>query len=375
MPSPRIELASLAVCASLILEGCAGTLRLSKGFAQTPSSSGQPVPVTVRLVVDKSVRATHFKAGMSSFPFGIGNSVIYTDPGFSDALKTDLSRIFSEVRLEGSLDDGKEADYTAVVGDDFPKTLTVTFSDARSNSVVAAYHSPCLDADKMYYRDSLAWDFFGQFLGVVLFPIIVPIFMSADTSGEYRKTAEGAVASAIRSIDTQILADDEVTQTPAAKAKLTRLEASGDRAAEGGDVEVALGAYSSFLGRVRYEGRNDKRVREKGLKLLGSTRTKLPVPEEARRRMARGQYLAKEAHERTDYTSAEAEMQQAVHAAPWWPAAYYNLGLTQVAAGDFADASRSLNLYLLAAPDAQDADAVRRKIYELEVKAEHDGKS
>lgn len=94
-----------------------------------------------------------------------------------------------------------------------------------------------------------------------------------------------------------------------------------------------------------------------------------PVPEEARRRMKRGEILFHDAG-RDGYGPIIAEMRQAVKLAPAWPRAHFNLALALEGAGRHAEAKRHLELYLRAEPAAEDAAEVRDKIIELELRAE-----
>jgi tetratricopeptide (TPR) repeat protein len=94
------------------------------------------------------------------------------------------------------------------------------------------------------------------------------------------------------------------------------------------------------------------------------------VPEEAEKFIARGQAAVESAKEPADFKAAAAEFEKAVLAAPWIANAYYNLGVVQDKAGDYAGAIRNLNLYLLAAPNADDARAVKSLIYKIEFKQE-----
>jgi tetratricopeptide (TPR) repeat protein len=115
---------------------------------------------------------------------------------------------------------------------------------------------------------------------------------------------------------------------------------------------------------------NDNTLREKIIKHVQTMRQKPAIPEEAERYMARGAAAAKGAKTEKDFHDAAAEFEKASLAAPWLPAAYYNLGITQDKAGKYREAIQSLKLYLLAAPDASDAKAVKNLTYEIEYRQE-----
>jgi tetratricopeptide (TPR) repeat protein len=115
---------------------------------------------------------------------------------------------------------------------------------------------------------------------------------------------------------------------------------------------------------------NDNALREKIIKHVQGMRQKPAVPEEAERYMARGAAATKGAKTEKDFQDAAAEFEKASLAAPWLPAIYYNLGITQDKAGKYGEAIQSLKLYLLAAPDASDAKAVKNLTYEIEYRQE-----
>ena len=115
---------------------------------------------------------------------------------------------------------------------------------------------------------------------------------------------------------------------------------------------------------------NDYALREKIIRHVQGMRQKPAIPEEAERYMARGAAAVKGAKTEKDFQDAAAEFEKAALAAPWLPAVYYNLGITQDKAGKYKEAIQSLKLYLLAAPDASDAKAVKNLTYEIEYRQE-----
>ena len=115
---------------------------------------------------------------------------------------------------------------------------------------------------------------------------------------------------------------------------------------------------------------NDYALREKIIKHVQTMKQKPATPEEAERRMARGSAAVKGAQSKQDFLDAAAEFDKASLAAPWLPAVYYNLGITQDKAGKYKEAIQNLKLYLFAAPDAPDAKAVKSLIYEIEYRQE-----
>ncbi|HUQ99186.1 MAG TPA: hypothetical protein VM166_07005 [Gemmatimonadaceae bacterium] len=111
-------------------------------------------------------------------------------------------------------------------------------------------------------------------------------------------------------------------------------------------------------------------LREKIIKLGLSLKPPPRIPEEAERRLARGEAAFERAKDAVEYSNAIRELQAAVAAAPWLPAAYFNLGAAQEKADQPNDAIVSFRWYLLAAPEASDAAEVKKRIFKLEYAAE-----
>jgi tetratricopeptide (TPR) repeat protein len=115
---------------------------------------------------------------------------------------------------------------------------------------------------------------------------------------------------------------------------------------------------------------NDYALREKIIRHVQTMKPAPAIPEEAERYMARGSAAVKGAKNEKDFQDAAAEFEKASLAVPWLPAVYYNLGITQDKAGKYREAIQSLKLYLIAAPDAPDAKAVKTLVYEIEYRQE-----
>lgn len=115
---------------------------------------------------------------------------------------------------------------------------------------------------------------------------------------------------------------------------------------------------------------NDYALREKIIKHVQTMKPKPVIPEEAERYMARGAAAVKGAKTEKDFQDAAAEFEKASLTAPWLAAAYYNLGITQDKASKYKEAIQSLKFYLLAAPEASDAKAVKTLVYEIEYRQE-----
>jgi len=114
----------------------------------------------------------------------------------------------------------------------------------------------------------------------------------------------------------------------------------------------------------------DYALREKIIRHVQTMKPAPAIPEEAERHMARGGAAVKGAKSEKDFQDAVSEFEKASLAAPWLAAAYYNLGIARDKAGMYADAIKSLKLYLLANPNASDTKAVKNLIYEIEYRQE-----
>lgn len=115
---------------------------------------------------------------------------------------------------------------------------------------------------------------------------------------------------------------------------------------------------------------DDQALREKIIKLALTLEPKPAVPEEARRHFVRGNTALKEARDSSDYDRAIARYNDALLLAPWWPEPYFNLAKALELRERYDDAIAALKLYLLAAPQAEDARAAQDMIYALEDKKE-----
>ncbi len=147
-------------------------------------------------------------------------------------------------------------------------------------------------------------------------------------------------------------------------------EGEGQALEKAGKSREALTRYVSALGEVSEGSADEQRLREKIIGVVQKLDPQPAIPEETKRFMVRGQTLFKDAQNKIDYDEAAAEFEKALRIAPWFPAAYFNLGLACEGAQEYDKAISSFKFYLLALPAAQDAESVKEKIYSLEVKQE-----
>ena len=151
-------------------------------------------------------------------------------------------------------------------------------------------------------------------------------------------------------------------------------EAQGQAAEQAGRYREAVNYYVAALRSASEGSAKDQQLREKIIGLVQKLQPPPMIPEEAERYMARGRAAFKAAKNPKDYEEAVAEFKRAARAAPWLGEAYYNLGVVQDKAGQYAEAIRNLKLYLLAAPNAADAKEVKSLIFEVEYRQEKSGK-
>jgi|GEM_PF-1136955 len=112
------------------------------------------------------------------------------------------------------------------------------------------------------------------------------------------------------------------------------------------------------------------KVHTEAIKVLIEKGAVVHVGEEAKRHFDRGMAAVEMAKNPEDYEKAIQELEMAVHLAPHWADVYYNLGLIQEKVGKYGDAVTNLKQYLLLAPNASDAVAVKSHINKIEYKKE-----
>ncbi|MFA5137998.1 MAG: ankyrin repeat domain-containing protein [Elusimicrobiota bacterium] len=147
-------------------------------------------------------------------------------------------------------------------------------------------------------------------------------------------------------------------------------EKAGDAAVQAGKPQEALSRYAAAIRACPPGTEKELRLREKVIRFALGMAPPPAVPEQASYRSDRAMAFMKRASDAAGYEPAVDEMVEALLIAPWWAASYFNLGLLLEKTGDYAGAIRSLRLYLLADPAAQDAEAVKKKIVDIEVQAE-----
>ena len=156
------------------------------------------------------------------------------------------------------------------------------------------------------------------------------------------------------------------------QATVTSKQIGGDAAAQAGKLYDALQDYEAALQALPAQWAPqdvEQPLREKIIKLVLRMDPRPAIPREAMQHLAYAETAFQEAKGPADLDNAIQELNQALRLAPWWGDAYKNLGLLLEKADRYADAARNLQLYLLATPDAPDAQSVQMKVYSLQYKA------
>lgn len=153
------------------------------------------------------------------------------------------------------------------------------------------------------------------------------------------------------------------------QAKVAAAVSAGDQAALAGRTVEALARYADALA-IASAGGESKEIREKAIQLSLSMDPPPTMPEQARSHANRGESFAKRARSDEDYQASIEEFRQVLAIAPWAAPIYYNLAVVQEKVGDLDGAMDSLRTYLIAAPNAPDVAAVKKKLDDLQVAKE-----
>lgn len=181
----------------------------------------------------------------------------------------------------------------------------------------------------------------------------------------FRKAAKQGDEDARKSLERL----KDVVKRVEAEEQLERSTQVAEQAEQSGKLREALNHYVTAL-QSGLEGSGvDRRVREKIIKLVHQLDPPPAISEDARRHFIYAQTAAKTAKSPSDYEKAIKEYQEALRLAPWWGNFYLDLAIVQEQAGKYADAARSLELFVLASPNDPQARAAKNRIYELEYKA------
>lgn len=107
---------------------------------------------------------------------------------------------------------------------------------------------------------------------------------------------------------------------------------------------------------------NNQTLREKIIAIALTLNPKPATPDAATMAEGAAEYAFTHAKASSDYSDAAKQYEKALLLAPWLAADYFNCGVAHEKAGEDNEAIRSFQLYLLAAPNAGDAQAVKKRI-------------
>ncbi len=145
----------------------------------------------------------------------------------------------------------------------------------------------------------------------------------------------------------------------------------GSAGSAGGDLDPLLQKIAKSGGQWYFKFEDDLRDI---VRLARAVNPPPAVPQAARDEMTKGKAAFKLSRRPEDFGAAVENFKKAASLAPWLAEPYFNLALAQekFAAADgrqqnLFEAKRSLEYYLIAAPDAKDAPAVKQKMAELDV--------
>jgi len=177
----------------------------------------------------------------------------------------------------------------------------------------------------------------------------------------------------------ELNADIARLQTTATSTSLAMEEAvhKAEQANRNGHPREALQQYMTALAvsAESFEGETlDTVMIQKSIEIACKLDPPPAISEEARRQAIFASTAVKEAKDEQEYAMAVKEYLKAISLAPWWADLYINTSLLFEEMGHYANAYSMLKLYLLAAPNAPDADQVKTKLYELEYKANQEAK-
>ena len=114
----------------------------------------------------------------------------------------------------------------------------------------------------------------------------------------------------------------------------------------------------------------DQALREKIIALALMLNPKPATPDAVSMAEGAAEYAFKNAKANSDYSDAAKQYEKALMLAPWLADDYFNCGVAHEKAGENKEAIRNFNLYLLAAPNANDAQAIKKRIGGLQYAAQ-----
>jgi tetratricopeptide (TPR) repeat protein len=115
---------------------------------------------------------------------------------------------------------------------------------------------------------------------------------------------------------------------------------------------------------------DDQALREKIIALALTLNPKPTTPDAATMAEGGAEYAFKDAKTTSDYSAAAKQYEKALLLAPWLADDYFNCGVAHEKAGENKDAIRNFKLYLLAAPNADNVQTIKKRIGGLQYAAQ-----
>jgi tetratricopeptide (TPR) repeat protein len=152
-------------------------------------------------------------------------------------------------------------------------------------------------------------------------------------------------------------------------------EAAGQAAEAAGNLRQAFTHYMASFKAVSdaYDKDRSKsnteafdRIRTRIINVVRKLKPPPAVPDEAIALEGRAEAAFSSARKPQDYLDAADAYRRAITLAPWVPQYYFNGAVAEEMVGQLEAAILGMKRYLLAAPEADDATAVRKKIAGLE---------
>lgn len=171
-----------------------------------------------------------------------------------------------------------------------------------------------------------------------------------------------------------LTANVSVPLSPKLLAAVSGKESAGDSSAQSGKLYDALHDYEAALQVLPAEWAPrdvEQRLEEKTIKVVLRMNPRPAIPQDAMRHEIYGITAARTAKGPADLDNAVEEFDKVLRLAPWWAGAYKNLATVLEKEQRYRAAARNLQLYLLAAPNAPDAQAMQKEVYSLQYQAQH----
>lgn len=244
-------------------------------------------------------------------------------------------------------------------------------------------------------RSALRMDFTNRYgLGISFYvgskrmdDAVIPTYLLRPRDEDQAAAPSAAATKALKPLFQLALTDFAEAEkrfqkaTPGLALPLTTAQANlasaavkdGAAAEQTGNLQAAFNTYVSALANLPANVTGDQvdLLRDHLLRLIPKLNPVPAVPEDAKRHLAFALAAIadwKSSGDVNKLTEADDELNRVARLAPWRPEVYYNLGIVLEAQNQYAAAARNLKLYLLAAPNASDADTVQQQIYQLEYK-------